>query len=149
MHELHNSEIVGIYASSSGRACNLYECCIHDIQPGNIVRFKEEVAEITYAAQGRPPQVWVEYVMKVILIKDGTKSCHVGFLPKHVLSCPQEVLRLNRKVVQIIDLYEHSDKGLARSMNSIRNSGMVSYWIFDDIHVQHWPQMSFWAKNTF
>ena len=75
--------------------------------------------------------------MKVILIKDGMESCHVGFFPKQMLSHPQEVLRLNGKFAQIVDLYEHGSEGLARFMNSIRNSGKASHRLPDDIRVQH------------
>ena len=76
-------------------------------------------------------------MIKVILIKDGTESCHVGFLPKHMLSHPREVLQFNGKFMQIIDLYKHSDEGLARSTNSVRNSSMASYYLLDDIHEEH------------
>jgi len=37
-------------------------------------------------------------VMKVIAIGDGVESCHVGFLPWHVVSHVQEVSHLHGKL---------------------------------------------------
>jgi hypothetical protein len=40
-----------------------------------------------YAVAGDPePDFRYETVMKVVVIRDGTESCHVAFLPCHVVA---------------------------------------------------------------
>jgi hypothetical protein len=44
-------------------------------------------------------------VMKVVVIRDGTESCHVAFLPCHVVAWAHEVIRLDGKFAQVLELY--------------------------------------------
>jgi len=43
-------------------------------------------------------------VMKVVAIHDGMESCHVGFLPWHVVAFVQEVNCLHGKFAQVLEL---------------------------------------------
>ena len=74
-----------------------------------------------------------EIVMKVIHIKDGTEMCHVGFLPKYILSRPREFARLADQFAMIIDIYLDDDIGSARKTSSIKNNGMASYSLLQNI----------------
>jgi hypothetical protein len=46
------------------------------------VQFKREVIQVVYGDVNDPePDYRNETVIKVVVICDGTESCHVGFLP--------------------------------------------------------------------
>jgi hypothetical protein len=45
-------------------------------------------------------------VIKVVVIRDGTESCHVAFLPRHVVARAQKVIHLDGKFAQNLELYE-------------------------------------------
>jgi hypothetical protein len=78
----HDGEIVGLHNPANGRSCNQHDCCGMCLQPGNLVRFKREVIQVVYGDANDPePDYRYETVIKVVVIRDGTESCHVGFLP--------------------------------------------------------------------
>jgi hypothetical protein len=66
-------------------------------------------------------------VMKVVAVCDGVKSCHVGFLPHHVVACVQEVNCLHGKAAQVLELNGNDKVGHVRKNKSICNHGMASY----------------------
>ncbi len=101
---------------------------------GDLVRFKREVTWIDYACPGDPEPIFRhETVMKVIVIRDGVESCHVGFLPRHVVAWAHDVNRLDGKFVQVLALYEDEDAGQVRKKKSARNHGMTSYRLIEEV----------------
>jgi hypothetical protein len=71
--------------------------------------------------------------MKVVAVCDGVESCHVGFLPYHVVARAQEVNHLHGKFAQVLELYDNEEVGHARKNESIHNHGMASYHLLDDV----------------
>ena len=134
MDEHHDGEIVGLHYHSNGRSCNQHACCGRILQSGHVVRFKCDVMDVLYEhTDGVVEDVRREMVMKVIHIKDGTEMCHVGFLPKYILARPREVARLADQFAMIIDIYHDDDAGSARKTTSIKNNGMASYRLLQNI----------------
>ena len=130
----HDGEIVGLHSPDNGRSCNLHVCCGRHVVPGHIVRFKREVQEIIYRVPGDPePDARIETVIKAVLVLDGTELCTIGYLPRHVVARPQEVERLHNKFAQIIELYEETPVGRMKHNKSIRNHGMASYILLDNV----------------
>ena len=68
---------------------------------GNIVCFKSDVLDI----EGHP-----KLVIKAVLVNDGSETCTVGFLPRHVAMRPAEVTRLHGKFAMIIELYHEENQ---------------------------------------
>jgi len=101
---------------------------------GELVRFKREVIRVDYGHPGDPePDFRYETVMKVLIVCDGVKTCHVGFLPHHVVARAQEVNCLYGKFAQVLELYDNDEVGCVRKNKSICNHGMASYHLLDDV----------------
>ncbi len=83
------------------------------------------------------PDYRCETVIKVVIIHDGTESCHVDFLPQHVVGRPQVANQLDGKFAQILELYDADPVDSARNAKSHRNHGMASYCLLDDIQDLH------------
>jgi hypothetical protein len=95
---------------------------------------KCEVIRVEYAVAGDPePDFWYKTVMKVVVIRDGTESCHVAFLPCHVVARAHEVIHLDGKFAQVLERYEDDGAGPTRNAKSWRNHGMASYCLLDGI----------------
>jgi hypothetical protein len=95
---------------------------------------QREVIQVDYGTPGDPePDFWYETVMKVIAICDGVESCHVGFLPWHVVAWAQDVNCLHGKFAQVLQLNENDEVGLVRKHKSICNHGMTSHHLLDDV----------------
>ena len=104
------------------------------VVPGHVVRFKREMQEIVFRTPGDPePDVSIEPVIKVVLILDGTEQCTVGFLPRHVAARPREAKRLHNKFAQVIELYDDTPEEFMRHNKSVKNHGMASYILLDNI----------------
>jgi hypothetical protein len=87
-----------------------------------------------YAVAGDPePDFRYQTVIKVVVIRDGTESCNAAFLPRHVVARAQEVIRLDGKFAQVLELYEDDGAGPTRNAKSRRNHGMASYHLLDGI----------------
>jgi hypothetical protein len=98
------------------------------------VRFKREVQEILYQVPGDPdPDARIETVIKAVLVLDGTELCTIGYLPRHVAARPEEAERLHNKFAQVIELYAETPVGLMRNNKSLRNHGMASYILLDNV----------------
>jgi hypothetical protein len=101
---------------------------------GDLVRFKREIMRIDYAGPGAAePNFWYEMVLKVVVIRDGVESCHVGFLPRHVVAQLQEVNHLHGKFAQVLELYNDDDVAHVQKKKSIRNHGMASYCLIEPV----------------
>ena len=83
---VRDGEIVGLHASSTGREGAQHPICSIHVAVGNIVCFKSDVLDI----EGHP-----EMVIKAVLVNDGSETCMVGLLPRHVALRPAEVTRLH------------------------------------------------------
>lgn len=133
-NQQHDGEIVGLLNPANGRSCVQHEICGAHLAVGDLVRFKREVTRIDYAHPGDPEPIFrYETVMKVIVIRDGVESCHVGFLPRHVVARAHDVNRLDGKFAQVLALYEDDDAGQVRKKKSARNHGMASYRLIEEV----------------
>jgi len=75
----------------------------------------------------------VETVVKAVLVRDGMETCTIGFLPRSIAARPAAVERCNGKFAQIIELYDLCDQGSYKKTKSLRNSGIASFRLLDDI----------------
>jgi hypothetical protein len=74
---------------------------------GELVQFKREVIWVDYGPTGDPePDFWYDMVIKDMAVCDGVESCHVGFLPQHVVVHAQEVNHLHGKFTLVLELYD-------------------------------------------
>ena len=129
----HDGEMVGLHNPANGRSCVAHDCCGMHLAVGDLVRFKREIMRIDYAPPGAEPNYRYETVLKVVVVRDGVESCHVGFLPRHVVARSQEVNRLHGKFAQVLELYDNDEAANVRKRKSIRNHGMASYHLLDDV----------------
>jgi hypothetical protein len=74
--EVRYGEIAGLESSTNGRSCGSHECCGKHLCVGNLVRFCLVILEGDGDGQDTE-------AMKVIKIKDGTETFHVGFLQRY------------------------------------------------------------------
>jgi hypothetical protein len=83
----YDGELIGLFNHANGRNGHQHECCGHHVRIGNLIRFKREVVRVEYAVAGDPePDFCYEMVLKMVVIRDGTESCHVAFLPQHAVA---------------------------------------------------------------
>jgi len=88
----HDGELKGLNNPTNGRSFHQHECCGCHVRIEDLIRFKCEVMRVECAVAGDPePDFWNETAMKVVFIRDGTESCHVAFLPQHVVARAHEV----------------------------------------------------------
>jgi hypothetical protein len=126
--------MIGLHNPANGRSCVQHDCCGRYLMVEELVRFKREVFWVDYGPLGDPePDFWYETVMKVVVVRDGVESCHVGFLPRHVVAPAQEVNCLYGKFAQVLELYDNDEVGCVRKNKSICNHGMASYHLLDDV----------------
>jgi hypothetical protein len=130
----HDGEMIGLHNPANGCSCVQHDCCGRYLMVGELVRFKREVIRVDYGPPGDPePDFRYETVMKVVIVRDGVESCHVSFLPCHVVAHAQEVNRLHGKFAQVLELYDNDEVGRVRKNKSVRNHGMASYSLLDDV----------------
>jgi hypothetical protein len=91
---------MGLESSTNGRSCGSHECCGKHICVGDLVRFRLVILE--GAGDGQDTEA-----MKVIKIKDGTESFHVGFLHRYILKGARKE-ELTNAYGQAILLYKDS-----------------------------------------
>jgi len=126
--------MVILHSPENGHSCVMHDCCGQYVVAGHVVRFKREMQEIVYHTPGNPePYVRIKPVIEVVLILDGTEQCTVGFLPRHVAARPREAAHLHNKFAQVIELYNDTPEGFMRHNKSVRNHGMASYILLDNI----------------
>ena len=73
---VRDGEIVGLKGSSNGRACVQHACCGVSLQVDDLLRFK---VGVVIQEDGT-----AKTVVKAVLIRDGTETCTVGFLPRQI-----------------------------------------------------------------
>jgi hypothetical protein len=93
---VRDGEIVGIASGESGRTCESHKVCREVLAVGDLVKFKLVVIEADDEEE------------EAIKIRDGTESCHVAFLLRHLVYG-----RLKKAVVnkfgQVLELYKNSN----------------------------------------
>ncbi len=136
-NQQHDGEIVGLDKPENGRSCNMHECCGRHLHVGDIVRFKVVVLEVCYedTDEGGELDQRLEQVVKAVVIVDGAEMCTVGFLPRHVAARQVQVAVLNNKFAQIIELYNNARAGSARHNKSLRNHGVASFILLDNVPI--------------
>ncbi len=104
---------------------------------GELVQFKREVIQVDHGPPGDPePDFRYETVMKVVAIRDRVVSCHVGFLPWHIVAHEQEAHCLHGKLAQVLEWYDNNEVGFVRKNKSINNHKLASYRLLDDVLVR-------------
>ncbi len=74
-------------------------------------------------------------MVKAVVIVDGAEICTVGFLPRHVAAKQAQAAVLSNKFAQIIELYNNAHPGSARHNKSLRNHGVASYILLDNVPI--------------
>jgi hypothetical protein len=70
-----DGEIFGLDGEEGGLYYDIHDVCGNHLAVGDLVKFK-----VTMSLVGEKEKV----VIKVIKIRDGNETCHVGFLPRHI-----------------------------------------------------------------
>ena len=122
-----DGELLGLNASSNGRSCEQHECCGKAVKADDVIRFKLAVVEDVL---GKPLET-----IKVVLIKDGTELCTVGFLGREVAALPSQRSKYIDKFAQVLELYDDNENSMMRK-KSKRNAGMASFRLMEDIQGQ-------------
>jgi hypothetical protein len=73
-----DGEVLGLRASGNGRFCVQHHCCSMLVVPNDIIKFKTTV--IGGMGLGEESKSFPEEAIKVVLIRNGTECCTVGFL---------------------------------------------------------------------
>jgi hypothetical protein len=133
-----DGEIVGLFSPTHGRSCERHQVCGRQVAVGSIVKIKREVLMVdedlgVEGEENAPVRLVPETVLKAVLIADGQESCHVGFLPRHIALCPMEVERLSGKFAQVLELYDDVDDSKHKRTKSVRNQGMASFILMENI----------------
>ena len=97
------------------------------VQAGDLVRFKLCVVSNEDGT--------FEDAVKVVLIRDGTETCTVGFVPRHIVAVEHKRHSIADKFAQVIELYDLCESAVKRTKSN-RNKGMASYRLLDDIEPQ-------------
>jgi hypothetical protein len=118
-------EIVGLKLGTSGRSCESHLCCGASPHVCDLVRFRLVMLEV----QGGAPVK----ALKVLKIKDGTKGCHFGFLPRHILKGARRN-KFKDAFGQVILLYQDSTVEVARRKND-HLLGVSSFRLLSDIQL--------------
>lgn len=74
-----------------------------------------------------------EDAIKFVRVRDGTETCTIGFLPRHIVKSRKH--KFVGKFAQIIELYDESENETMRR-KSYRNKGIASFRMLGDIQEQ-------------
>jgi hypothetical protein len=117
--------IVGLASGESSRACESHEICGHHVAVGDLVKFKVVVLE-----------GGVETKIKAVKIRDGTESCQIDFLPRHIVYGGQKE-QMTNKLDQMLELYKDSND-MTKKRKNARLCGVASFRVLDDIpHMEY------------
>jgi hypothetical protein len=73
----------------------------------------------------------VETKIKAVKIRDGTESCHIGFLPRHIAHASQKEEMAN-KFGQVLELHKDSND-MTNKRNNAWLCGVAYFRLLDDI----------------
>ena len=129
----HDGEVLGLQASGNGRSCVQHHCCGMLVVPNDIIKFKTTL--IDGMGMGEDSKSFPEEAIKVVLIRDGTECCTVGFLCKSIVVVERDKTRFVGHFAQIIELYDESANKTIM-LKSKRNMGIASFRLLDEIQDQ-------------
>jgi hypothetical protein len=73
----------------------------------------------------------VETKIKAVKIGDGTESCHISFLPRHIVYGGKKE-QMTNKFGKVLELYKDNNDMTKKRMNA-RLIGVASFRLLDDI----------------
>jgi hypothetical protein len=73
----------------------------------------------------------LETKIKAVKIRDGTESCHIGFLPRHIVYGGKKE-QITNKFGQVLELYKDSNDMTKKRKND-RLCGVASFRLLDEI----------------
>jgi hypothetical protein len=117
-----DGEIVGLASGESGRACESHEIWWHHVAVRDLIKFKVVLLE---------EEGVLETKIKAVKIRDGTESCHIGFLPQHIVYGGQKE-QMTNKFGQLLELYKYTNDMANKRKNS-RRCGVAYFHLLDDI----------------
>ena len=94
-----DGKIYGLCQSTNGRSCEQHACCGKHVHAHDLICFMLTVVDYKGTA---------EEAIEAVLIKDGTETCTVAFLPCHVVCSELSRARYIGKFAQSIELYKDS-----------------------------------------
>ena len=116
-------DVVGCDAGDNGRSCVSHEICGNHVHVGDVIVFRWEVV---------PIEEDMEEVVKAYLIRDGSQTCHIGFLPRRLLK--QKGKFVNKMAIVVEDL--RTSENSQKRRRSHRNMGIVYCTMLDAIEEQ-------------
>ena len=133
MMSAHDGEVLGLQASGNGRSCVQHHCCGMLVVPNDIIKFKTTL--IDGMGMGEDSKSFPEEAIKVVLIRDGTECCTVGFLCKSIVVVERDKARFVGRFAQNIELYDES-ANKTMMVKSKRNMDIASFQLLDEIQDQ-------------
>ncbi|ETN01128.1 hypothetical protein F441_18609 [Phytophthora nicotianae CJ01A1] len=91
-------DVVGCDLAEGGRSCVAHEACGKHVKVGDVLLFREEVDDQGDNRLG--------YCLKAYLIRDGSQTCHVGYLPRRLLI---QRAAFNRQFATVVEDLRHSE----------------------------------------
>jgi hypothetical protein len=120
-----DGEMVGLKSDTNGRSCEAHLCCGASLHVGDLVRFRLVILEVQ---EGTPVEA-----LKVLKIKDCTKGCHIGFLPRYILKGARRN-EFKDAFGQVIIIYQDSTFKILRRKND-HLLGVASFCLLSEIQV--------------
>lgn len=116
-------EIVGLSSCTSGRSCEIHDCCGKSVVVGDCLRL---VRTIVFVNDKN------EDAVKLVKISDGMETCTVGFVPK--VWVPLKKVQRNIGQFAIVkELYSESSSAFKRE-KSKQNCGMASVYFLNEVN---------------
>jgi hypothetical protein len=115
-------EIFGLNSNTSGRSCNLHECCGSQVTVGDIVRLKKTLVDLDHGT---------EEAVACILVRRGRETCTVAYVPRALLHWQSIAEHIN-KHAQIVEMYVMSRNTHKRRKCHL-NMGVAGCVFIDEI----------------
>lgn len=116
-------EIVGLRKSGNGRSCACHEVCGTTLKLDDLIKFKKVVVTV---------EDKVLNAVCVKVIRDGTETCTVGFIPQVEVATRGDLL--HNKYGQVVEFYHDlHEEDVVRRERDHRFCGVASYILLDGI----------------
>jgi hypothetical protein len=113
-------DIVGIFIGDRGRSCEEHKVyCGVVLAPDVLVRLMKEENVV---------EGWLETAVCVYWVTDSVEQCHVGFLPRHMVSYADSFNGLLAQVTEVFD-DKHPNPGICEKVH--HNYGFCHATILD------------------
>ncbi|KAG1696070.1 hypothetical protein DVH05_019055 [Phytophthora capsici] len=113
-------DIVGCDVGDGSRNCTAHEICGQHLRVDDVIVFRSEVACVD---EGRCDGD-LEYVVKAYVLRDGSPTCHVGFLPRRFLKARESY---NNKMATVVEDLRVSDNSQKRRRSEQHGNGSLSF----------------------